>query len=144
MVRTDTSSSSARSGAVHRPRVCSSRRMASRRSDRMARASSQKPDVGCQVPSRIVVAVPPGTPKEHVVSATSPIVTLHTVDPQTLLDTYAVVLDAAVDVVAGITPDQATDRTPCDDFDVAALVGHTKGAVRRGFDLASGVDAFAG
>lgn len=77
-------------------------------------------------------------------STTSPLVTLHTVDPQTLLDTYAVVLDAAVDVVAGITPDQATDRTPCDDFDVAALVGHTKGAVRRGFDLASGVDAFAG
>src|SRR5947209_2982803 len=76
-------------------------------------------------------------------TSTVPVPTVTTVDPQALIDAYATVLDAAVEVVAGIAPAQATQPTPCDEYDVAALVGHTKGAIRRGFDLASGIDAFA-
>ncbi len=77
-------------------------------------------------------------------STTTSTLSVTTVDPQALVHAYATVLDAAVDVVAGIAPAQATDPTPCDELDVAGLVGHTKGAIRRGFDLASGIDAFAG
>lgn len=76
-------------------------------------------------------------------STTTSTIAVTTVDPQALVDAYATVLDATVEVVAGIAPAQAADPTPCDEFDVAALVGHTKGAIRRGFDLASGIDAFA-
>ena len=49
-------------------------------------------------------------------------------DPRPLL---SAALDQAGDLIAGVTPEQATLPTPCDEYDVAALIGHMQAVVRR-------------
>lgn len=49
-------------------------------------------------------------------------------DPRPLL---GAALDQAGDLIASATPDQAGLPTPCDDYDVQALIGHMQAVVRR-------------
>ena len=48
-------------------------------------------------------------------------------------------LDQAGALIAGVKPDQLSDPTPCDEFDVATLINHLTGAVARVGSVAAGV-----
>ena len=49
-------------------------------------------------------------------------------DPRPLL---GAALDQAGNLIASVTPEQATLPTPCDDYDVNQLIGHMQAVVRR-------------
>lgn len=44
-------------------------------------------------------------------------------------------------LIAGVSPDQLANPTPCDDFDVRTLIGHLYTGARRTAAMAKGIDA---
>lgn len=44
-------------------------------------------------------------------------------------------------LIAGVTPDQLGNPTPCDEFDVRTLIGHLYTGARRTEAMAKGIDA---
>ncbi len=56
-------------------------------------------------------------------------------DPRPL---YSRALAFAADLVDGVRPDQLTDPTPCDEFDVRTLLGHLLTTARRARVIAGG------
>jgi uncharacterized protein (TIGR03086 family) len=56
---------------------------------------------------------------------------------------FATTLDTAADVIAAVRPNQITDPTPCDDFDVQALLGHLTGVLRMAAAVGRGDNPFA-
>jgi uncharacterized protein (TIGR03086 family) len=69
-------------------------------------------------------------------SATAP--TPSTIDPRP--DFFAAARTAC-DTVAGVSPTQLTDPTPCTEFDVRTLLGHLVAVLRRVTSVASGTPA---
>jgi len=62
------------------------------------------------------------------------------IDPR---PTWAVAVHTAKQVLAHVRPDDLGRPTPCDEFDVASLLGHMTSAMMRTEAVGSGTDPFA-
>ena len=70
---------------------------------------------------------------------TTPSSSTTTTDPRTLFDDGVAV---ARGVIAGVRPEQLTAPTPCDDFDVRAMLGHLLNVLDRVGVIGQGRDPF--
>jgi uncharacterized protein (TIGR03086 family) len=70
----------------------------------------------------------------------TPITTLSPTDPRTV---FAHAVATAGAAIAAVRPDQLTEPTPCDQFDVRALMGHLLVVLRRVALLGEGSDPMA-
>ncbi|MFD2468272.1 TIGR03086 family metal-binding protein [Amycolatopsis silviterrae] len=56
-------------------------------------------------------------------------------------ETFSRALDQAEHQITAVTPDDLTNRTPCADYDVRALLGHVVGVLHKLTDVGTGGNA---